>query len=129
VSFTRERVEALLADRVTFHPIPDARKYGRRVALSNPRSHGNPVSGQLNLVNMTDQINVQDAKTRLSSLLVRVERGEDIIIARGGKPIARLTALEPPTQREVGFVPDLNLADDFFEPLSEEELRLWEGLG
>ena len=106
-----------------------SRHYGRRMETSAPKSIDIHVFGQLNLVNMTDQINVQDAKTRLSSLLVRVERGEDIIIARGGKPIARLTALEPPTQREVGFVPDLDLSEDFFEPLPEEELRLWEGRG
>jgi prevent-host-death family protein len=76
---------------------------------------------------MTDQINLQDAKARLSSLLARVERGEDIIIARGGRPIARLTALEPPKQREVGFVPDLALPYEFFDSLPEDELRLWEG--
>jgi hypothetical protein len=41
---------------------------------------------QENLVNMTEQVNVQDAKTRLSELLARVERGEEITIARAGKP-------------------------------------------
>lgn len=83
--------------------------------------------GQLNLVNMTDQVNVQEAKTRLSELLSRVERGEEIIIARGGKPIARLTAVGEPPLRELGFMPGLHVPDSFFEPLPEEELRLWEG--
>jgi prevent-host-death family protein len=87
----------------------------------------NRQAGQLNLVNMTDQVNVQDAKTRLSELLARVERGEDILIARSGKPIARLTAIDAPLPREVGFVPDLVVPDSFFEPLPEEELRMWEG--
>jgi prevent-host-death family protein len=53
---------------------------------------------------MTDQVNVQDAKTRLSELLVRVEGGEEIVIARGGKPIARLSPYVVPL-REVGFLP------------------------
>lgn len=84
--------------------------------------------GQLKLVNMTDQVNVQDAKTRLSELLVRVERGEEIVIARAGKPIARLTAIEALPPRIFGFAPWLKLPDSFFfDPLPEEELRLWEG--
>jgi prevent-host-death family protein len=85
------------------------------------------VVDQLDLVNMAEQVNVQDAKTRLSELLARVERGEEIVIARGGKPIARLTAIGEPPLRRVGFMPGLELPDSFFEPLPEEELRLWEG--
>ncbi|TFC17411.1 type II toxin-antitoxin system prevent-host-death family antitoxin [Cryobacterium algoritolerans] len=42
---------------------------------------------------MSEQVNVQDAKTRLSELLARVERGEEFTIARGGSPVARLSAL------------------------------------
>ena len=76
---------------------------------------------------MVDQVNVQDAKTHLSELLSRVERGEEIVIARGGKPIARLTAVGEPPPRQLGFVPGLTVPDSFFEPLPEEELRLWEG--
>ncbi len=75
---------------------------------------------------MTEQFNVQDAKTRLSELLVRVEAGEDIVIARGGKPIARLVAFEP-AQRELGFMAGGDIPDSFWDPLPEEELRLWEG--
>ena len=41
---------------------------------------------------MSDQINVHDAKTRFSSLLERVEAGEEITIARNGKPVADLVA-------------------------------------
>jgi prevent-host-death family protein len=76
---------------------------------------------------MAEQVNVQDAKTRLSELLARVERGEEIVIARAGKPIARLTAIGELPLRRVGFMPGLELPDSFFEPLPEEELRLWEG--
>ena len=49
--------------------------------------------------------NVNEAKTQLSSLLEAVQRGEEVTIARYGKPIAKLVALEPPQKRELGFHP------------------------
>ena len=42
---------------------------------------------------MTDTVNIHDAKTHLSRLVERVEAGEEIVIARGGKPVARLVPL------------------------------------
>lgn len=39
---------------------------------------------------MATEVNVYEAKTRLSALLAEVERGEDVVIARNGKPVARL---------------------------------------
>jgi len=47
-------------------------------------------------------VNVHDAKTTLSALLARAQAGEDIIIARNGKPVARLTALPGQTRRQPG---------------------------
>ncbi|MFC5064066.1 type II toxin-antitoxin system Phd/YefM family antitoxin [Actinomycetospora atypica] len=47
---------------------------------------------------MTEQVNVYEAKTQLSRLLERVEAGEEIVIARHGRPVARLV----PEQRKVG---------------------------
>lgn len=76
---------------------------------------------------MTEQVNVQDAKTRMSELLVRVERGEDIVIARGGRPIARLSALASPQPRELGFLPGGAIPESFSEPLPEDELEQWNG--
>jgi prevent-host-death family protein len=76
---------------------------------------------------MAEQVNVQDAKTRLSELLQRVQNGEEITIAKYGKPIARLVAVNELPPREFGFLHGFSLADSFFEPLPEEELRLWEG--
>lgn len=76
---------------------------------------------------MTEQVNVQDAKTRLSELLSRVERGEQITIARAGKPIARLVAVARPAKRELGFMPGGPIPDSFFEPLPDDELARWEG--
>lgn len=76
---------------------------------------------------MADQVNVHEAKTRLSELLARVERGDEIVIARGGRPIARLVAFAPPAERELGFLPGLDTPTSFFEPLPEAELAAWEG--
>lgn len=84
---------------------------------------------QLNLVNMAEQVNVQAAKTRLSELLARVENGEEITIARAGRPVARLVAIEDLPPREIGFMNLGDIPDSFFEPLPEEELALWEGRG
>lgn len=74
---------------------------------------------------MTTQVNVQEAKTRLSQLLAGVERGEDVVIARDGRPIARLSPVSPPPPRPVGFVPGA-VTDAFFQPLPDIELEQWE---
>lgn len=76
------------------------------------------------MVNM-GQYNVQDAKTRFSELLNMVEHGEDVVIAKAGRPIARLVKIDPPTKRRLGFVKG-QLPDDFLEPMGEEELERWE---
>jgi prevent-host-death family protein len=52
---------------------------------------------------MADIVNIHEAKTHLSRLLQRVQAGEEITIAKAGKPIARLTAIrERPKRREPG---------------------------
>ena len=62
-----------------------------------------------------DQVNVYEAKTHLSRLLNRVEAGEEIIIGRGGRPVARLVPYERPGQvREPGaWRGRVRMADDF----------------
>ncbi|HLZ30389.1 MAG TPA: type II toxin-antitoxin system Phd/YefM family antitoxin [Chloroflexota bacterium] len=72
---------------------------------------------------MSETVNVHVAKTRLSSLLDRVARGEEIIIAKAGKPIARLVPLAP-VKRPLGFV-QAAIDAAFFDPLPEEELAAW----
>lgn len=72
------------------------------------------------------QYNILDAKTRLSELLNRVEAGEDVVIAKAGRPVARLVKIESPKKRPLGFIKG-HLPDDFLEPMSEEELAEWEG--
>lgn len=73
---------------------------------------------------MTIQVNVQEAKTRLSQILMQAESGDDVIIARDGTPIARLVPVGPPPPRPVGFVQG-SVSDTFFEPLPDDELELW----
>lgn len=70
-------------------------------------------------------INVHEAKTKFSSLLERAHAGEEIIVAKAGKPYARLVPLEPQQEREPGRYAD-DVPDSFFEPLPEEELEAWE---
>jgi prevent-host-death family protein len=72
---------------------------------------------------MTETINVHAAKTHLSSLLERVARGEEIIIAKAGKPVARLVPVAP-VERALGFV-RADVDASFFDPLPEEELASW----
>jgi prevent-host-death family protein len=75
---------------------------------------------------MKTQVNVHEAKTHLSRLLERAHAGEEIILAKAGKPYARLVPLEPlPEKRQLGFLKGM-VTDDFFDPLPEEELALWE---
>jgi prevent-host-death family protein len=75
---------------------------------------------------MTTMVNVHEAKTHLSRLLAQVEAGEDVVIARDGKPIARLSAVGPP-RLEVGFANYGHIPDEvFFEPMTEAELAEWE---
>ncbi len=73
-------------------------------------------------------VNVHEAKTNLSRLLVRVEAGEEIVIARNGKPVARLVTCKPRGKPQFGALKgQIEIDDSFFDPLPEEELRLWEG--
>ena len=75
-------------------------------------------------------VNVHEAKTNLSRLLAQVEAGEDVVIARNGKPVARLVEYQPRGKRQFGAWKDrISIDDSFFDPLPEEELALWEGRG
>ena len=77
---------------------------------------------------MTD-ITIHAAKTNLSKLIARVHEGEEIIICRGKTPVAKLTAIAPATsKRQFGAYKGLaTVTDAFFEPLPDDEIRLWEG--
>jgi prevent-host-death family protein len=75
---------------------------------------------------------VHEAKTQLSKLLEQMEAGEEVIIARGSQPVAKLVphdaVIQPKAKRVAGTLKGKVWLDNrFFEPLPEEELRLWEG--
>ncbi|MFN8619858.1 MAG: type II toxin-antitoxin system Phd/YefM family antitoxin [Chloroflexota bacterium] len=71
-----------------------------------------------------ETVNVYEAKTHLSKLLERVERGETVVIARAGKPVALLSPfVDPATQpRKLGIWAGQGwISEDFDDPLPEFE--------
>ena len=77
---------------------------------------------------MAIQVNTHEAKTQLSKLLVRVQAGEEVVIAKAGKPIARLVAIhEPAACRASGSARHLvTIGGDFDTPLPDEMLNEFE---
>ena len=73
-------------------------------------------------------VNVHEAKTHLSRLLDEVARGEEIILAKAGKPCAKLVPLPDSGRRPLPLLSG-RLDDSFFDPLPPEELKLWSGEG
>ena len=73
------------------------------------------------------QFSVHTAKTQLSKLIEAALAGEEVVITKGAKPVVRLVPIPQSgfrfglLEEKVGTVPD------FFEPMSEEDLKLWEG--
>ena len=69
-------------------------------------------------------VNIHEAKTHLSRLLSRVEGGEEIVIAKAGKPVARIVPLSgKPVKRVPGTAKGrIRIDKSFFEPLSDELL-------
>ncbi len=77
---------------------------------------------------MSIVVNVHEAKTHLSRLLERAHAGEEIILAKAGKPYARLMPLAPaPTGRRPGRLKGSIETSRFFDPLPADELDAWEG--
>ena len=72
--------------------------------------------------------NVNEARNQFSRLLARAEAGEEVVIARNGKPIARLVPCgNRPGVRRFGAMKGKFVVDDsFFEPIPEAELTAWE---
>jgi prevent-host-death family protein len=75
------------------------------------------------------QVNVHEAKTHLSRLLERVEAGEEVVIARAGKPVARLVPVEQSRKRRVpgGWKGLIVIHDDFDAPLPEDIAAVFRG--
>ena len=74
---------------------------------------------------MTVTVNIHEAKTHLSRLLMRVQAGEEVIIAHAGKPVARLVSIKRTgKRRKPGSAAGLfTVPADFNAPLSEDQLR------
>lgn len=78
------------------------------------------------------QVNIYEAKTRLSELVEQARQGETVIIAKSGTPLAKLVALDAGPKREIKFglmKGEFIEADDFDAPLPDDLLDLFEGKG
>jgi prevent-host-death family protein len=75
------------------------------------------------------QVNIHQAKTELSKLVERVEAGEEVLIARAGKPVAKLVPLTRGRgRRKLGLLDGkFRIPDDFNKPLPASVLRAFEG--
>ena len=74
-------------------------------------------------------VNVHEAKTHLSKLLEIVEAGEQIVIARSGKPVAKLVPFEAQRRRPGRLKGKIKLHADFDAPLPEPIARVFRGEG
>jgi prevent-host-death family protein len=74
-------------------------------------------------------VNIYEAKTHFSKYVEQAEAGTDVIIARGGKQVARLTSIVPPKRQvRFGVLKDkLKVAEDFDAPLPDDVLAGFEG--
>lgn len=75
---------------------------------------------------MTILVNVHEAKTHFSRLLEQAHSGQEILLAKAGKPYARLMPLERDTaKRQPGRLQG-RVTEAFFEPLPEDDLDVWD---
>ncbi|WP_343713823.1 type II toxin-antitoxin system Phd/YefM family antitoxin [Inquilinus sp.] len=74
------------------------------------------------------QVTVHVAKTHLSKLIDAALSGEEVVIAKGRKPVVKLVAI-PQSKFQIGLLKDElgGPGPDFFEPMSEDDLAAWEG--
>ncbi len=79
---------------------------------------------------MTLTVKIGEAKTRLSELIARVEAGEEVIIARGREPVARLAPLDGERRARVGqAIADIRALRARARPVSVEEILAWKHEG
>ena len=72
-------------------------------------------------------VNVHDAKSQLSKLIAAAEAGDDVVIARKGKPAVRLVPVKPGGFQFDTLAHLVDTVPEFDEPMDEDELALWEG--
>lgn len=75
------------------------------------------------------QFTIHAAKTNLSKLIEAALAGEEVVIANGKRPVVRIVPVAAPGGFIIGLLKDklAGTGPDFFEPMSEDELALWEG--
>lgn len=73
------------------------------------------------------KMNVQEAKAQLSRLVDAAMRGEEVIIAKAGKPCVRLVPLDQPPRQPGAAKGKAALTPAFFDPLPADELCAWDG--
>ena len=77
------------------------------------------------------QVNISEAKTRLSELVMQAHQGQTVVIAKRGVPMAKLVPLDaPPTKRKIIFgltKGEFEIRADFDAPLPDDILALFEG--
>lgn len=76
-----------------------------------------------------DSVNIHEAKTHLSRLIERVEKGEEILIARNGRPVARLVRAEQVERVPGSLRGRIHLSDDFDDPLPDDIQAAFDGRG
>ena len=77
---------------------------------------------------MSATVNIAEAKAKLSALIDRAAAGEEIVLSRAGRPVARLMPLAEQAPRRPGICRHWQIPDDLFlEPMDEEDLRAAEG--
>ena len=72
-----------------------------------------------------ESVNMHETKTRLSQLVARAQQGESFIIAKAGKPLVRVTAIdspEPSQQQPIGFLAGQLVIPDDFDRMGEAEV-------
>jgi prevent-host-death family protein len=75
-----------------------------------------------------DLLNVHYAKTHLSRLLDRVAAGEEIVLGKNGKPVAKLVPIETPARRPGRLKGKVKIARDFDAPLPEDIASAFRGM-
>jgi len=74
---------------------------------------------------MAIQMNISEAKAKLSELVDAAQSGQEVTIARSGRAVAKLTALTTAPKRQLGFM-EIDIDDALFDPMSGPTLEEWE---
>ena len=73
-------------------------------------------------------VTIHKAKTTLSQLIAEAEAGEEIVLARGKQPVVKLVPVARRGERKFGALKGkMKIGPEFFEPMTDEELRQWGG--